>query len=89
MQHAEILTLTRDYILENFLYMRPDAQLRDDESLLGGGIVDSMGVMELVQFIGDRFGVTIADDDITEEHFGSVASIAAFVAARTTDAKVA
>jgi acyl carrier protein len=67
------------YIRENFLYARPDYVLRDDTRLLDDGVVDSMGAVELVAFLQDNFGIAIPDDEITEDNFGSIAAIAAFV----------
>jgi acyl carrier protein len=68
------------YILENFLYARPDHPLGDDDRLLDDGIVDSMGAVELVAFLEERFGIAIPDDEITEDNFGTIAAISGFVA---------
>jgi acyl carrier protein len=76
----------RDFIEANFLYMRPDLELRDDDDLLNLGVIDSIGFVELVGEVEDRYGVTIADVEIVEENFGSVAAIAAFVAAKAEEA---
>ena len=73
--HAQV----RRYIVENFLYMRPDLQFTDDDPLLGRGIVDSLGVMELIGFIEETFGVDVADGDVTEQHLGSVGAITRYV----------
>ena len=48
MSRDEILARLRAFVDENFLYMRPDFELRNDASLMGNGIVDSMGVMEAI-----------------------------------------
>jgi acyl carrier protein len=72
----------RSYIVENYLYMRRDATIGDDESLLAKGIIDSMAVMELVALLEEEFGASVGDDEITEENFGSVAAIARFVTAQ-------
>ena len=72
----------RDYVTENFLYMRPGFALGNDDSLMGRGIIDSIGVMELVTFVQEEFGVTVEDDAITEENFGTIAAITRFVDAR-------
>ncbi len=79
MQKTEILARLRSYVEENFLYMRPDFELADDASLLGNGIVDSMGVMEVIAFIEEDLGVVVADEDITEENVGSMNAIADYV----------
>lgn len=90
MNAAQIIDRTRAYIVENFLYMRPDFKLGDTDSLLERGIIDSMGVMELVAFIESDFGVTVADEDVTEENIGSLRAIAGYVGARVRpDAMVA
>ena len=82
MNRNEVVTRLRSFIDENFLYMRPDFQLGEDDSLLGKGIVDSMGVMEMIEFLGTEFGVTVADSDITEENLGTLSAIASYVVAR-------
>jgi acyl carrier protein len=76
----------RDFIQTNFLYMRPDLELRDDDDLLNLGVIDSIGFVELVGEVEDRYGVTIADVEIVEENFGSVNAIAAFVVAKSGEA---
>jgi acyl carrier protein len=81
----EILSRLRGFVDDNFLYMRPGFELRDDTSLLRQGILDSMGVMEMVEFISSEFGVTVADTDITEANIGTLGSIADYVLARRTD----
>jgi len=76
---AEIIHATRGYITDNFLYARPDYFVGEDEHLLERGVVDSMGMIELLTFLEDRFGVQPADDEITEENFATLARIAHFV----------
>lgn len=82
MNSAQIIDRTRAYVVENFLYMRPDFQLGETDSLLERGIIDSMGVMELVSYIESEFGVAVGDDDVTEENIGSLRAIGRFVAGR-------
>jgi acyl carrier protein len=50
-----------------------------DEDLLATGIVDSHGVMQLVGFLRERYGVTVRDDELTPENFQTIAAISAFV----------
>jgi acyl carrier protein len=74
-----IIERTRDYVAEHFLYMRPDAVIEPSDSLLERGIIDSMGVVELLAFVEDTFAVAVADEEITEANFGSLDGIARFV----------
>ena len=83
MTQQDIVNRTRDYIRENYLYTRPDYPLQEDEHLMGKGIVDSMGMVELITFLQDTFGVKPADDEITEENFATLRRIAAYVMRKT------
>ncbi|OLC06739.1 MAG: hypothetical protein AUH42_04970 [Gemmatimonadetes bacterium 13_1_40CM_70_11] len=76
---SEIIDRTRAYVRENFLYMRPDWKLGDEDPLLGTGVIDSIGVIELVEFLQDAFRLAIPEDEITEQNLGSLAAIGRFV----------
>lgn len=79
MTEAQIVTETRTYVTENFLYARPNYVVSDDEHLLETGVIDSMGMVELITFLQDQFGVEPSDDEITEENFATLQRIATFV----------
>jgi acyl carrier protein len=83
MTTKHVIESTRRYISENFLYARPDFVVDERDSLLGRGVIDSLGVMEIVEFLATEFGVVAQDDDMTEQNFGSLAGIARFVVQRT------
>jgi acyl carrier protein len=68
------------FILSELTQGRGITQIDPNENLLSKGIIDSHGVMELVGFLEERFGITVADEDLSPENFESVASIDAFVA---------
>ncbi len=82
MDQPDILVRTRAYVHETFLYMRPGFALGDGDRLLQRGVIDSMGVMELIGFLRSEFGVVVADEDITEQNLGTLADIARYVAAK-------
>lgn len=70
----------RNYIIENFLF-GDEGPLRDDTmSLLDEGVMDSVGVMELVAFLEQDFGLTVADADLVPENLDSVANLVAYIA---------
>ena len=79
MTATEILARTRAYVQETFLYMRPGFALGDQDRLLQRGVIDSMGVMELLAFLRSEFNVVVADEDITESNLGTLAAIAGYV----------
>jgi acyl carrier protein len=72
----------RSFLEENFLYMHPNVELKDDDNFLALGVIDSLGFVELVEEVQSRYGLQIEDVEITEENFGSVDAIAKFVGAK-------
>jgi acyl carrier protein len=80
MDEPAILARTRIYVQETFLYMRPGFVLGDSDRLLQRGVIDSMGVMELIGFLRTEFGVVVSDEDITEQNLGTLGDIAGYVA---------
>jgi acyl carrier protein len=87
--NSDVMQRIRTYIDDNFLYMRPDAVLGDHDSLLGTGIIDSMGVMELIVFVESEFGLSVADAEVTKDNFDSVATIARFVESKSAGVEAA
>jgi acyl carrier protein len=53
--------------------------LGDDDRILGGGFVDSLGILEVVEFVEKEFGVAVSDDELTPENFQSISSVASMV----------
>lgn len=76
---TQVRERVRNFLQENFLYMRPDFVLSDDDRLLERGVVDSMGIAEMVTFIEDEFGIKMSDEDISESNLGSLRAIGRFV----------
>ena len=72
----------RRFILENYLFTDDVAQLGLDDSLLGRGIVDSTGMLEIILFIEEQLGVKVADTEMVPENLDSVNRIAAFVTSK-------
>jgi acyl carrier protein len=69
----------RGYILENLLFSSNDAELPNDASLLERGIIDSTGVLEIILFLEEEFGVSIKAEQMLPENFDSVDNIVRFV----------
>jgi len=75
----EVKETVRQYIIENFLFGDVSPLESDSMSLLDGGIIDSVGVMELVAFLEQDFELTIADEDLIPENLDSVDNLTAFI----------
>jgi acyl carrier protein len=76
----------REFIVSNFLYGQDEGKLADDQSLLEHGIVDSTGVLELVGFLEQKFGVSVEDRELLPENLDSVQNATRFVS-RKLDAQ--
>jgi acyl carrier protein len=72
-------TKIKDYIAKNLLFSDNGFPYGDDASFLEEGIVDSVGIMDLVSFVEDSFKVSVADADITPENFDSVTRLTAYL----------
>ena len=69
----------RRFVLTTFLFTEDESALKSDDSLLDQGIMDSTGVLELVAFLEQQFGVKVADEELLPENLDSVNRIVDFV----------
>ena len=69
----------KDYIAKNMIFSENGFPYSDEASFLEEGIVDSVGVMELVAFVEDGFGIKVADHEVIPDHFDSVSKLTIFV----------
>jgi acyl carrier protein len=68
----------RSFITTNF-YVADPAALSDDDSLLDAGIIDSTGVLDLIGYIEQQFGITVADEELVPENLDTVNRLVQFV----------
>lgn len=78
MQHNAATERIRNFLLKHFPTARTRA-VSDDESLIGNGIVDSLGILEVVAFLEQEFQVTVTDEELLPDNFQSIKSLAAYV----------
>lgn len=77
----------RSFLASSFLLSEEPFPYDDDKSLMEHGVVDSTGVLELILFLEERFGVHVDDHEATPRNLDSVARILAFVRAKLSPAK--
>ena len=75
----DINTRIKNFIAKNLLYSDNGFKYTDDASFLQEGIVDSVGVMELILFVEEAFGVAVDDNDVTPDNFDSVNKLAGYI----------
>lgn len=76
-----IETLKR-FITTELLANRQELNLGPDDNLLISGLIDSLGVMRLVSFIEDNFGIHVPPEDVTIENFQSISILSAYLESR-------
>jgi len=69
----------KDFVVTNFLFGRPGSDLANDQSFLESGVIDSTGVLELVAFLEERWGISVADRELLPENLDSVQNVTGFV----------
>ncbi|MCK8780274.1 acyl carrier protein [Rhizobium sp. NTR19] len=71
----------REFIAENFLF-RADAEVSDEQSLLDTGVMDSTGVLELIAFLEQTYGITVADEEIVPENLDSISNMTSYLSTK-------
>ena len=71
-------TKIREFITENFLFGEANG-LKDDTSFLEEGIIDSTGVLELVNFLEEEFSITVDDEELIPENLDSINNVTTFL----------
>jgi acyl carrier protein len=76
------LEIVKAYIVENFLFGE-DRRIGPDTDFLENGILDSTGVLELVGFLEEKFGIRVEDDEVVPDNLNSLEKIARFISKKT------
>ncbi len=71
-------TALTDYIQRELLHGRV-ADLKEDQDLLSAGIIDSLGILQLVAFMEKQLGIQVPDEDVIFENFQSIRTMAEYV----------
>lgn len=72
----------RDFVERRFPLVKSQG-LDNDANLLDGGAIDSMGLLDVVGFLEERFGIEVDDDDLAPENFQSITDLARFVESKS------
>ncbi|MBL0700419.1 MAG: acyl carrier protein [Desulfosarcina sp.] len=68
----------KEFIIENFLFGN-DEGLKDDTSFLDEGIIDSTGILELVNYLEEEFGISVDDEELIPENLDSINNVGAYL----------
>jgi acyl carrier protein len=77
----------RKFIASDILYSQEGFPYADDASLLQEGVIDSLGVVELVTFVQKQYHVKVEQQEVVPDNFDSVAKLSAFVRRKLNEGK--
>ena len=69
----------RRFIIDNFLFGAEDSKFCNDDSFLQHGIIDSTGVLELVAFLEEKYGIKIKDEELVPANLDCVNDLVRFI----------
>ena len=75
----------RRFVVDNFLFGQGSEDLRDSDSFLEKGIIDSTGTMELVTYLEKTYSIKVEDSELVPENLDSLERVAAFVSKKRRD----
>jgi acyl carrier protein len=84
MSDSKVLPAVRQFILDRFLQGEDPSRLTMTTPLISGGIVDSLGTLELVSFLEQQLGVEFEAHEVDRQNLDTLASIDAFVQRKTS-----
>jgi acyl carrier protein len=84
-QDQAIQNAVRQFIVSNYLFGQM-GDFPEEESFLQAGIIDSTGVLELVAFLEETFGIRVVDHEMTTDNLDSIGKVARFVLSKTNNA---
>jgi acyl carrier protein len=78
------INVVREFVIESFLFGNP-GEFNEETSFLQSGIIDSTGILELVSFLEETYGITIQDEELIPENFDSLNNIDKFLCNKLND----
>jgi acyl carrier protein len=83
-----VRTRVADFVVENYLFGDASRLPADDESLVETGIVDSTGILELVEFLEQAFGIAVSDEETIPDNLGSIGNLTRYVTGKKAGASL-
>ena len=80
--HTSVADQVREFVVTNYLFGNQGRLPADSESLIESGVVDSTGILELIEFLEESFDISVGDAETVPDNLGSVEGIARFVGSK-------
>jgi acyl carrier protein len=80
--NTQIQTELTEFIVTNFLFGDMAAVPKDNDALVEEGIIDSTGILELIEFLESHFEIEVSEAETVPENLGSISSLTEFVVSK-------
>ena len=85
---SEIEAQIKQYVVDNFVFGGDPDEITPETSFMENGIIDSLGVLTLISFVEETWGIVVADEDVIPENFDSVRSLTNYVSSKLSTSVV-
>ena len=75
----------RSFVMENLALGKGADSIQDGTSLIENGVIDSLGIFQLVSFLENTYGIRVGDEEIVLENFESIDRIDQFLQGKLTN----
>lgn len=75
----QIISKVRTFIVDNFLFGNESEMVTNEQSFMENRIIDSTGILEIIEFIEETYEITVEDDELLPENLDSLDNVSNFV----------
>lgn len=75
----EIKKAIKKYIIDNFLFGNETEEIKEEDSFMERGIIDSTGILELIEFVEETYGFSVEDEELIPENLDSLNNLSRFI----------
>jgi len=75
----DVRAVIRQFLQDNFLFSEQGTDVEDTTSFLESGVVDSTGMLEVIEFVEEKFGISVEDDELVPENLDSIDNLVRFL----------
>ena len=80
---AQVRVELVDFIVANYLFGDVARTPTDEDSLVEGGVIDSTGILELIEFLESQFGIEVSETETVPQNLGTISNLTRFIMSKT------
>lgn len=83
---TQVAAQLREFVISNYLFGDVSRTPADEDLLLEAGILDSTGVLELIEFLEEQFAIEVEESETVPANLGSIALLTQYVVSKQSAA---